>query len=67
MSPRLISTKGTTRVRLYGFGFVNSTGTDLKTKIGSVKRGNLTCNGDCVEMATYIDKNTIDTPTFMQS
>ena len=64
MNPRLISPKGTTRVRLYGFGFVNSTGTDLKTKINSVKRGALSCSGDCVEMATYIDKSTIETPTF---
>jgi hypothetical protein len=47
--PRLISPKGTTKVRLYGFGFVNSTGTDLKTKIDSVSRGNLTCsNSECV-------------------
>jgi hypothetical protein len=47
---------------------VNSTGTDLKTRIDSVKRGNLSCNGgECMKMATYIDKSTIETPTFKQS
>jgi predicted unusual protein kinase regulating ubiquinone biosynthesis (AarF/ABC1/UbiB family) len=60
-----ISVKGTTKVRLYGFGFVNSTGTDLKTKFGTVARGELNCNSyNCTKMATYIDKNTIETPTF---
>ena len=32
VQPRLISAKGTTTVRLYGIGFVNSTGTFLKAK-----------------------------------
>jgi len=67
VKPRLISTKGTTKVRLYGFGFVNSTGTDLKTKFGTVYRGDLSCSGNsCTMMATYIDKSTIETPTFSQ-
>lgn len=44
VKPRLISTKGTTRVRLYGFGFVNATG-DLKTKLHHVQRGALQCSG----------------------
>jgi hypothetical protein len=59
--------RGTTKVRLYGFGFVNSTGTDLKTKFGTVDLGNLTCVGrECIQMAEYIDKSTIETPTFPQ-
>jgi hypothetical protein len=42
VQPRLISFKGTTRVRLYGFGFVNSsTGSDLKSKFASYARGEL--------------------------
>ena len=41
VKPRLIYYKGTTLVRLYGFGFVNATGTDLKTKFGTVERGEL--------------------------
>jgi hypothetical protein len=68
VQPRLISMKGTTLVRLYGFGFVNSTGTDLKAKFGTKTRGDLECSGKkCVEMATYIDKTTIETPTFPQN
>ena len=52
-------------MRLYGFGFVNSTGTDLKTKFGSYQRGELVCTGkNCTMMAVYLDKNTIETPTF---
>jgi len=68
VQPRLISIKGTTRVRLYGFGFVNSTGTFLKVRFQSNTRGNFTCSGaECVKMADYIDKTTIESPTFPQS
>lgn len=67
MKPRLINARGTTKVRLYGFGFVNSTGTDLKTKFGTVDKGELACpNKACVMMAEYIDKVTIETTTFPQ-
>lgn len=64
VQPRLIHARGSTRVRLYGFGFVNSTGTFLKTKFLSITRGNLTCNGDCIKMAEYIDKTIIESTTF---
>lgn len=68
VKPRLISVRGTTLVRLYGFGFVNSTGTELKSKFGTAQRGNLQCSGkNCTMMATYIDKATIETPTFPQN
>jgi hypothetical protein len=67
VQPRLIHVKGTTRVRLYGFGFVNSTGTYLKAKFGSNSNRKLDCNGDCIKMADYIDKSTIESPTFPQS
>jgi hypothetical protein len=43
VKPRLISAKGTTRVRLYGFGFVNATSQDLKSKFGTVDKGPLQC------------------------
>ena len=67
MSPRLISTKGTTRVRLHGFGFVNAS-SDLRTKLHHVGRGNLTCAGsNCIQVAEYIDKATIESPTYPQS
>jgi len=64
VKPRLISTKGTTRVRLYGFGFVNA-GSELKTKIQHVTRGQFNCGSpNCVEIAEYIDKSTIESPTY---
>ncbi len=64
MRPRLISVKGTTRVRLIGFGFVNA-GSDLKTKIGHVVRGALKCQGgNCIQQADFIDKSTIESPTY---
>jgi hypothetical protein len=67
LQPRLISTRGTTRVRLVGFGFVNA-GDDLKTVVSHVSRGALQCQGgSCVMNAEYVDKNTIESPTFPQS
>ncbi len=68
VSPRLISTKGTTRVRLYGFGFVNSSSADLKSMYGSVDNGPLVASGQaCVREAEFIDKNTMETSTFPES
>lgn len=68
VKPRLISARGTTKVRLYGFGFVNATGSELKTKFGTVERGELQCpNKPCIQMAEYIDKTTIETSTFPQT
>mmetsp|Transcript_43393 Transcript_43393/g.41844 ORF Transcript_43393/g.41844 Transcript_43393/m.41844 type:complete len:129 (+) Transcript_43393:2661-3047(+) len=64
----MIHVRGSTRVRLFGFGFVNSTGTFLKAKFLSNKRGNFSCSGaECVKMAEYIDKTTIESATFPQS
>ncbi len=68
VKPRLINIRGTTRVRLYGFGFVNSTGTDLKSKFATSTRGDLVCTRhQCTQMAEYIDKTIIETPTYPQS
>ena len=65
--PRLIHPKGTTKVRLIGFGFVNSTGKDLKSKFGTVNDGDLDCtNKECIKMAEYINKTEIETPTYPQ-
>lgn len=67
IQPRLINTKGTTKVRLVGFGFVNA-GDDLKTKLSHVTRGELKCQGgSCLQSAEYVDKNTIESSTFPQS
>jgi hypothetical protein len=66
VAPRLISTKGTTRVRLIGFGFVNAS-SDLKSKLQHITRGSLSCaNTNCVQYADYIDKYTIETSTYPQ-
>lgn len=66
VKPRLISVRGTTRVRLYGFGFVNSN-QELKTRISTIGRGALSCSGtSCIQQADYIDKSTIESPTYPQ-
>lgn len=44
VQPRLISVKGTTKVKLIGFGFVNAQD-DLKTQLSHSTRGQLTCTG----------------------
>lgn len=68
VKPRLISAKGTTRVRLYGFGFVNATSTDLKSKFNTAHHGNLSCpNQPCILQADYVDKVTLETSTFPQA
>lgn len=66
VQPRLISTSGSTRVRLIGFGYVNSG--QLKSKIHHVMRGDFACSGnECTQSAEYIDKKTIETGTFPRS
>lgn len=66
--PRLIHVRGSTRVRLIGFGFVNA-GNDLKSLIATNGRGSLKCGGtgSCIQQADFIDKSTIESPTFPQS
>jgi dTDP-4-dehydrorhamnose 3,5-epimerase-like enzyme len=59
--PRLISVEGTTKVRIMGFGFVNSSQTKSMISSGS-NNYNLICNGgSCIKDATYIDKSTLET------
>jgi len=63
--PRLISVEGTTKVKVKGFGFVNSGQT--KSLFNSTKE-QLNCKGDkCIKGAEYIDKNTLLTKTFPQT
>jgi hypothetical protein len=64
--PSLISVDGTTKVRIKGFGFVNST--TSKSLISSSYSNTLTCQGhNCIKDAVYIDKNTLETTTFPQA
>ena len=61
--PRLISVDGTTKVRIKGFGFVNSN--ETKSLFSSPSSNTLLCNGkSCIKDATFIDKNTLETATF---
>lgn len=72
VQPRLIHVRGSTRVRLYGFGFVNSTTESgeggLKTLFGTADQGPLTCNSKkCIKYdALFVDSKTIESPTFAQ-
>jgi hypothetical protein len=61
--PRLISIEGTTKVRIKGFGFVNSN--ETKSLFSSPSNYTLLCNGqNCIKESTYIDKYTLETATF---
>ena len=63
--PRLISVEGTTKVRIKGFGFVNSG--ETKSKFSNPAQP-LQCTGtDCIKDATFIDKNTLETDTYPQA
>lgn len=63
--PRLIHVNGTTKVRIKGFGFVQSN--ETKSQIS-----NRTCPiycrdaKDCIKDAAFIDKETLETDTFPQ-
>lgn len=63
--PRLISIEGTTKVRIKGFGFVDSH--ESKSKISN-RTDPIQCNSptDCIKEAVFIDKNTLETDTFPQ-
>jgi hypothetical protein len=61
--PRLISVDGTTKVRIKGFGFVNSN--ETKSLFSSSNNNTLLCTGaNCIKDATYIDKYTLETATY---
>jgi hypothetical protein len=60
--PDLVSRKGNTNIVLYGYGFVNTTGTSLKVRYGQLDK-KLSCKDNCVVKATYLDKNHIQTKT----
>lgn len=61
--PALISVDGTTKIRIKGFGFVNST--TSKSLITTPSSNTLVCQGKpCIRDATFIDKNTLETTTF---
>ncbi len=59
VSPKLIAKDGSTKVKVNGFGFVDtSDNNDLKTKFEGVDN----CP-TCVKSAKYISKNTLETAT----
>lgn len=69
----MIHVKGTTKIRLYGFGFVNSTAEgELKTYFSTVDQGKLQCSSKkCIRYSpgdvTFIDSKTIESQTFAQA
>jgi hypothetical protein len=65
VQPRLISTDGTTKIHIKGFGFVNSG--ETKALFNTTKY--LYCGTDkskCEKTATYIDKETLESETYQQ-
>ena len=65
--PKLLHKSGSTRVRIYGFGFVDATGSYLKALYNAPNQ-TLLCSGSaCSQIATFIDKRNIETPSFPQS
>ena len=61
--PTLISVDGTTKVRVKGFGYVNTK--TSKVLFSSQVNYSLVCQGKaCIKDAVYIDKNTLETSTF---
>ena len=64
VTPKMVSRKGNSTINIFGYGFVNTTGTYLKAKYGYLHK-KLVCHGQpCAVMATYIDKNNIHAVTF---
>lgn len=65
--PALISVDGTTKIRIKGFGFVNSTNSKAIFSSSS-SNSTLLCQGNlCIRDATFIDKNTLETTSFPQA
>ena len=60
--PKLIPTQGGTKLNVKGFGFVN-TEEGIKSKFASKEQGDFTCTSGtpCINSATFIDKNNIET------
>ena len=67
VQPRLVSRLGNTTLTLDGFGFVNAGDDQTETKFGTKNNGTLDCMPNCVELATFVDKNTIRTKTLPQA
>jgi IPT/TIG domain len=64
--PALISVDGTTKIRVIGFGFVNST--TSKSMVRSPSGNTLVCQGkSCVRDAVFINQNTIETTVYPQA
>jgi hypothetical protein len=63
VEPQMISSKGNTKIKIYGYGFANS-GDNLKVKFGS-KEKPIKCNyKSCIVMAEFVSENLIMAETF---
>ncbi len=67
VSPKMVSRRGNTTVTIYGYGFVNTTGSFLKARYGYLHKKLVCKGGPCAVMATYMDKNHIKATTFPYS
>eukprot|EP00824_Muranothrix_gubernata_P008912 TRINITY_DN2148_c0_g1_i1.p1 TRINITY_DN2148_c0_g1~~TRINITY_DN2148_c0_g1_i1.p1 ORF type:complete len:1639 (+),score=352.12 TRINITY_DN2148_c0_g1_i1:139-5055(+) len=62
--PKMVSTEGNTTIRIYGHGFVNTTGTFLNVKYDNKTRP-IVCNGKpCIKKARYISQYIVEAETF---
>ena len=69
VQPHLISKRGGTKMTIKGFGFVNSGSSEISSKFGSKRNGELVCDNKtpCLQPATFVDKNTIITESLPQT
>lgn len=64
VEPQMISSKGGTKLKIFGYGFADS-GENLKVRFGNHKGSPLKCNfKSCIRKAKYISENEIEVETF---
>ncbi len=69
VNPRLVTTKGGTRIVIRGYGFVNVTEDKIRVRFGTAERP-LVCGAmrsPCIVNARYLNKNEIETETLPQN
>ena len=69
MTPKIVTTKGGTTIRIKGYGFVNTTTDQIRVRYGTKDRP-LVCGAarsECVVNGRYINKNEIEAETLPQS
>lgn len=70
VTPKIVSTKGGTTIRIKGYGFVNTTTDRIRVRYGGALSRRLVCGAslsECVVNGRYINKNEIEAETLPQS